>query len=1598
MNRNKYRLVFNKLRGMLIAVQESAMGRGTGSTRSDSRTPGTLRSFTLFSMVASAFAAIILFGAASPVFAQLVPSGAHPANVINTANGIQQANITKPSGAGVSVNTWSQFDVPKAGVILNNSPVVVQTQQAGYINGNPNFGANDAAKIILNQVNSNSPSQLRGYVEVAGQKADVVVANPSGIVVDGGGFINTARGILTTGNPLFDASGNLTGFNVTQGSITVQGDGFNASNIDEVDLISRAVQVNAALHANALNVVAGANNVDYASLSATPTTGTGSVPTVSIDVSQLGGMWSNRIVLVGNEYGVGVNNAGVIEAQAGDLTLTTAGQLVQSGTMGASGNVAINAASVVNSGSIYAQGATSVSTAGALSNTGTLAAQSDLNVDAGSVASSGVLGAGLDDNSNLTGSGNLSVVSAGALAATGTNVATGQVTLYGVSLDLAGSQISAGTALALTATGGNLALTGATVGAGTAFTASATGALDTSGAQIGSAGNAQLTGAQVTNDGGQVAAGSALNVQASGALSNVGGTFETTAASGTTTLSGASIDNTSGQVAGAQVSVSTPGNLTNRNGAITQTGTADQTVSAGGTLDNTGGTIATNAQDLTITAQTVTNDRGHIQHAGTGTLAVQTKGALSNAGGSIATNGALTVAAVSLDNTAGALNAQKAASITASSGIVNANGGQIYGASGLAISTQGNFDNTAGSAQSGGDVSLSAEGALLNAGGTVAANGATSTLDVSAASIDSTAGSIVNAGSGQTTISATGTFNNTGGVAGGNGDVSVAAQTLTNDNGGEIVGSGVTGLNVTQAISNRDGLLYGGTALSLNAPGATLDNTGGTIESGQDVSLTVASMENAGGAVRANQDISVSSTLSDAGEMTAGHDLTLALQGDFANDAASALHADNNLNLSTTGTFTSTGDLQAGNALTVTAANVINAAGADMNSAATTVSASNDIANAGIIEGDSVTTSSATLENTGAVMGNNVNLHANAVTNDGAQAVIAGATFLGIYAVDSLVNADGALIYSGGNMELARDSARDSSGLLADQTTSILNSGSSIEAVGNIDVAATTLTNERTGVVTGGGGASTTTTGQTLTLWTGGLTQDELGNYISETYRQWMFTAGAIGAAAIQALAIPLTVTLPASQVTNINTASQSFSLTTPLTDTYIINQSCYGCAQPTPQTRTITNNATQYYQSLTQNADGTVTISFYPDFDPAINILPSSVQVRTDLGSDNHDYVEMSRTVTTTTTADQLVSAGTQATIQAQGSISVNADGGAINNESSTMAAGGNLVRRADGGTVNDTGTLLQQTTTETDTSVFYWHQKTGSSTDTQTVEDATVPLATTTVASLPAIATANQAVVTDAQNINIASVSRVGDTVTGAGVSGGDATGQKIGSASAQTLAGGGIPGLTLPTNALYSYNTAPGASYLVATDSRFTSYSKFISSDYMLDQLGLNPQETEKRLGDGLYEEQLVMNQVTQLTGRTFLGAYTDNLDEYTALMNNGVQYAQAFNLTVGVALTDAQMAELTTDMVWLVNQTVTLPDGTTETVLVPKLYLAQSDAVDLQDSGALVAGNSVTLAASGDVTNSAHVSGDVATTIIGNNVVNRGGASAAVASRR
>lgn len=642
---------------MLVAVEESATAaaKGNGETTATRRMlagpSGMPQRFALRSI---ALAALVLLGVA-PAFttAQIVPGGANAPGVTTTQNGLSQVNINRPTGgSGVSVNTYNQFDVQLKGAILNNSPAIVQTQQAGMINGNPNLGAGQSARIIVNQVNSSAASQLNGYLEVAGQRAEVVIANGSGISVNGGGFLNTSRAILTTGTPNYGADGSLAGFNVTGGSVTVSGAGLNASNVDQVDLLARAVQANAAIYAKNLNVVAGANSIDHDTLNTTAIAGSGPAPGVSIDVSNLGGMYANRILLVGSELGIGVSLKGVVAANAGDLVLQSNGQLVLAGTQNASGNISASARDgIENSGTTYAQQNVSLNTAGALNNSGTLAAQQNTTVGAGSIASTGTLGAGINSDGSIANTGDLVLNANGALTATGRNAAGGSATVQGASVNLAGSSTSANGNLTLTATAGDLNTSGATTTAGASLSASATGTLTNDNGAMSSGGAQTVTAGALSNRNGQMVSGGTFTENVTGAVSNTAGTMQ---AAGAFNASVGSFDNTAGRVASL-----------NADGL---------TLSAAGLLNNGAG--ATGAGTI----------------GGNGNITVRA-GQIANAGSITAVQNLIAVAVQTLFN-GGTLAANGNVNLSAGTTLTNAN---TVAAGALATISAATFDNSNGS-------------------------------------------------------------------------------------------------------------------------------------------------------------------------------------------------------------------------------------------------------------------------------------------------------------------------------------------------------------------------------------------------------------------------------------------------------------------------------------------------------------------------------------------------------------------------------------------------------------------------------------------------------------------------------------------------------------------------------------------------------------------------------------------------------------------------------------------------------------------------------------------------------------------------------------
>ena len=276
------------------------------------------------------------------VLAQSVVPDASGPSVVSAPNGVSVVDINTPNADGVSHNTYSEFGVGADGLILNNiADNFGSTQLSGVIIGNANL-AEGAASLILNEVTGTSPSLLSGFLEVAGTRADVIVANPYGISCDGCGFINTDRMTLTTGRPQFE-DGAFTGLSVDGGSVGIGAGGVNALDTTRFDILSRQITVAGSIHGQRVRLVAGRNDVVYATGEVSAKASDGSdAPELAIDSTVLGGMYAGAITVVSTEDGAGVKAPGTMAASSGEMHITADGRLVM-GRASSSGAARITA-------------------------------------------------------------------------------------------------------------------------------------------------------------------------------------------------------------------------------------------------------------------------------------------------------------------------------------------------------------------------------------------------------------------------------------------------------------------------------------------------------------------------------------------------------------------------------------------------------------------------------------------------------------------------------------------------------------------------------------------------------------------------------------------------------------------------------------------------------------------------------------------------------------------------------------------------------------------------------------------------------------------------------------------------------------------------------------------------------------------------------------------------------------------------------------------------------------------------------------------------------------------------------------------------------
>ncbi|WP_392551973.1 filamentous hemagglutinin N-terminal domain-containing protein [Orbus wheelerorum] len=344
MNKHFYRLIFNKARGMVMVVAEIVkrhQGEGRSSQKAkaslslDKKMTAALKPLSFLTFVALGMVSVVAQSNANTIIADKSANKSQQASIIDRANGPTVVNIQEANQAGVSHNKYTQFDVSKEGVILNNNAQSSNTTLGGNIAGNSNLASSGGAKVILNEINSQNASQLNGRIEVAGQKAQVVIANAAGITCNGCGFINADRATLTTGKLIIGEDGKLNGYQVEQGNITING-AFDSSQQDYTDLIARAVNINDKIQAKNLTVIAGKNKVSHDLQTIDKLASNDTKPELAIDVAALGGMYAGKIKLVSTEGGVGVRNAGTIgsESTTESINITADGKVINLGTIG----------------------------------------------------------------------------------------------------------------------------------------------------------------------------------------------------------------------------------------------------------------------------------------------------------------------------------------------------------------------------------------------------------------------------------------------------------------------------------------------------------------------------------------------------------------------------------------------------------------------------------------------------------------------------------------------------------------------------------------------------------------------------------------------------------------------------------------------------------------------------------------------------------------------------------------------------------------------------------------------------------------------------------------------------------------------------------------------------------------------------------------------------------------------------------------------------------------------------------------------------------------------------------------------------------------
>lgn len=1017
------------------------------------------------------------------------------AGMDKAANGVPVVNIATPNGAGISHNRFTDYNVGKEGLILNNATGKLNpTQLGGLIQNNPNLKAGGEAKGIINEVTGGNRSLLQGYTEVAGKAANVMVANPYGITCDGCGFINTPHATLTTGRPVMNADGSLQALEVTEGSITINGAGLDGTRSDAVSIIARATEVNAALHAKDLTVTAGANRVT-ADGRVRALKGEGDVPKVAVDTGALGGMYARRIHLTSTESGVGVN-LGNLYARDGDITLDASGRLTVNNSL-ATGAVTAKGQGVTLTGDHKAGGNLSVSSRSdiVLSN-GTLNSDKDLSLTAG--------GRITQQNEKLTAGRDVTLAAKNITQDTASqiNAARDIVTVASDTLTTQG-QITAGqnltaSATTLTQDGILLAKGHAGLDAGTLNNSGAVqGASLTLGSTTLSNSGSLLSGGPLTvntrdfTQSGRTGAKGKVDITASGKLTSTGSLVsdDVLVLKAQDVTQNGVLSGGKGLTVSAQALNSGKKSVTHSDAAMTLNVTTvalDGETSAGDTLRVQADRLSTAAGAQLQSGKNLSINARDARLAGTQaaqqTMVVNASEKLTHSGKSSAPS--LRLSAPELTSSGvlvgSALNTQSQ-TLT--------NSGLLQGEASLTVNTQRLDNQQNGTLYSAVDLTLDIPD-IRNSGLITGDNG----LTLNTASL-SNPGKII-----ADTLNAA-TTDNRGSLLSA-GTLSLDGNSL--DNRGTVQGNHVT---IRQNSVTNSGTLTGIAALTLAArmdmasPQPALMNNGGSLLTSGDLTITAGSITSSGH-WQGKRVLITADSLANSGAIQAADSLTARLTGELVSTAGSKVTSNGEmalsaLNLSNSGqwiaknltlkanSLTSAGDITGVDALTLTVNQTLNnhASGKLLSAGVLTLKA-DSVTNDGQLQGNATTITAGQLTNGGHLQGETLTLAASGGVNNRSggvlmsrnalnvstatlsnQGTIQGGGGVSLNATDRLQN-DGKIL-SGSNLTLtAQVLANTGSGLVQAATLllDVVNTvnGGRVLATGSADVKGTTLNNTGT--------------------------------------------------------------------------------------------------------------------------------------------------------------------------------------------------------------------------------------------------------------------------------------------------------------------------------------------------------------------------------------------------------------------------------------------------------------------------------------------------------------------------------------------------------